>query len=61
MLDPLGFRMRFKKAEGGKKYYVCPRKSDLNCPVAVTMNIENEMIVRAAHHHNHDRMTINHF
>ena len=54
LLDPFGFRMRFKKTDGGKKYYICPRKADLICPVAVTLDTENEMIVRAAHHHNHD-------
>ena len=54
LLDPIGFRMRFKKSEGGKKYYMCTRKNDLKCPVTLTMDIENEMIVKMKHEHNHD-------
>ena len=54
LLDPQGFKLRFKKSEKGKKYYVCSRRADLKCPVAVTLKIETDMIVRASNEHNHD-------
>ena len=28
LLDKAGFRLRYKKKDGGKKYFICPRKED---------------------------------
>ena len=38
--------MRFKKSETGKKYFICPRREDLKCPVSITVDEDSEMIVR---------------
>ena len=46
--------MRLKKKEGKRKYYICPRKVDLNCPVAISLDIDTDMIVRVSNEHNHD-------
>ena len=54
LVDPEGHKLRFKKTELGKKYYVCSRRADLKCPVAVTLKVETDMIVRVSNEHNHD-------
>ena len=54
LIDMAGFRLRYKKKDGGKKYFICPRKEDTQCMVSVTLDIESDMIVRAVHEHNHD-------
>ena len=54
LLDQQGFRMRLKKKEGKRKYYICPRKVDLNCPVAISLDIDTDMIVRVSNEHNHE-------
>ena len=46
LIDSDGFRMRFKKSETGKKYFICPRREDLKCPVSITVDEDSEMIVR---------------
>ena len=48
LIDQQGFRMRLKKKDGKKKYYICPRKVDLNCPVAISLDIDTDMIVHVS-------------
>lgn len=45
LIDMAGFRLRYKKKDGGKKYFICPRKEDTQCMVSVTLDIESDMIV----------------
>ena len=54
LLDSKGHRMRYKKQVDGKKYFVCARKDDLKCAVAVTLHIEDDLIIRSVGEHNHD-------
>lgn len=54
LLDQKGFRMRYKKEVKGKKFFVCALKDDLHCAVAVTLNVEKNLIIRSVGEHNHD-------
>ena len=55
LLDPMGFRMHYKKKDAFKKYYHCSRKDDLQCPIRVYLDIATDMIVNVkGDNHNHD-------
>ena len=54
LLDPNGFRLRFKKEENGRKYFVCTKKDVCLCPVKVSLDVNEDKIVRVTGEHTHD-------
>ena len=54
LVVPHGVKMRFKAKNNDKKYFVCSKKSETNCPVSVTVDPEKDMIVASKGSHNHD-------
>ena len=51
--DPYGNSLIKKSEYGDKSFYWCGRK-DIKCPVRVTLNKKEDMIVRINNEHNHD-------
>ena len=51
--DPYGNSLIKKSEYGDKSFYRCGRK-DIKCPVRVTLNKKEDMIVRIKNEHNHD-------
>ena len=59
LLDPMGFRMHYKKKDDLKKYFQCSRKDDLQCPIRVSLDIASDMIVSlkgGSHNHDNDAL-----
>ena len=48
------FRMKYKKADIGKKQFVCPRRDDPKYLVSVTLDDERGMIARMVVEHCQD-------
>ena len=61
LLDPMGFRMHYKKKDDLKKYFQCSRKDDLQCPIRVSLDIASDKIVSLkGGSHNHDNDALEH-
>ena len=58
LLDPLGFRMHYKKTDYNKKYFHCANKADKKCPVKVSLDISSDMITVWRGDHTHDNELI---
>ena len=58
LLDPLGFRMHYKKTDYNKKYFHCAHKDDKKCPVKVSLDVSSDMITGWRGDHNHDNELI---
>ena len=54
LLDPMGFKLHYKKTDYKKKFYHCSRKEDMKCPVKVSLEIATDMITGVRGEHNHD-------
>ena len=52
--DPEGYKLRFKGKEGKKSYYVCRMRREKGCPVKVSLDHENDLILEKKGEHNHD-------
>ena len=57
-MDPLGFRMHYKKTDYNKKYFHCAHKDDKKCPVKVSLDVSSDMITGWRGDHNHDNELI---
>ena len=58
LLDPLGFRMHYKKTDYKKKYFHCAHKFDMKCPVKVSLDVSSDMITGWRGEHTHDNELI---
>ena len=58
LLDPLGFRMHYKKTDYNKKYFHCAHKDDKKCPVNVSLDVSSDMITGWRGDHTHDNELI---
>ena len=55
LLDPDDFPMVYHKTEAKRKYFYCRKKKELGCKVAVSVDLQTDMIVRHnGVEHNHD-------
>lgn len=58
LMDPMGYRLHYKKKDDRKRYYNCSHKDDLECPVKVTLDIASDMITGVRGIHNHDNQLV---
>ena len=50
--DPEGNR------NGRKKFFICSKKKEIDCPVSLSLNFLKDMVVSMKGHHNHDNNII---
>jgi hypothetical protein len=54
LVDPYRMKMRRKTDTGKLVFFICSKKTDLDCPVTAVLDKESDMIIKQSGDHNHD-------
>ena len=58
LLDPLGFKIHYKKMDYNKKYFHCAKKDNKKCPIKVSLDVFSDMITGWCWDHTHNNELI---
>ena len=54
LIEPEGFRMKFKNTVGNMKYFACLKQKELGCKVFLTLDVAQDKVLEVRGIHCHD-------